>query len=93
MTRDQLLSEHNQLSIDLAAEQRLLGRLLGQERRAKTNTWLEANGSDKLRDNAAQMHTMDITEEVFRARHNIQAMTAELENLRLQLHFGGFTEE
>lgn len=93
MTRDELLLLHSDLTVSIADEQRTLGRLLGQERRAKTATWLESPGSDKLRDNAAQMHAIDVTEQVFRARHEINAMTVEIENVRLQLHLGGYTEE
>jgi nucleoside 2-deoxyribosyltransferase len=92
VTRDELLQLHHDLTHQLAESHRVLGVELARERRSKTETYAAHSGTDKERTNAAQFNSMDITEVVFREMRECDALVAEIENVRLQLAYGGFTE-
>lgn len=87
MTRDELLGLHSDTSDELAAVHRTLGRLLPEERRIKVDTFLQAQGSDRVRSNAADQASLHVTTEVLEQQKQADALTCEIENIRLQLHY------
>lgn len=88
MTRAELLARHSSLATELLDAHRAMGNLLAQERHIKVQVFNQTGGeSDKRRDNAAAIASLPITEEVFRLRGEIDALTEERDDIRLQLAY------
>lgn len=87
MTRDELLVRHDEISLQISLKHGSLGHLLPDERRIKVETFLQAQGSDKVRQNAADQASLHVTEQVLRIQSEIKALEIELENVRMQLHY------
>lgn len=87
MLRDELLVQHHDLTTALSGVYATLGQLLPEERRIKTVTFLQAQGSDKVRSNAADQASLHVTEQVLEQQKRVDSLTCEIENVRLQLHY------
>ncbi len=87
LTREGLLQRHEELSAALSGVHGTLGHLLPQERRIKVETFLHAQGSDKVRQNAADQASLHVTEQVLEQQRRVDSLTCEIENIRLQLHY------
>lgn len=87
MTRAELLRRHDELAAELAGVYDALGVLLPDERRIKVEVFFQAQGSDKVRTNAADQASLHVSTEVLSQQRKVDALTTELENVRLQLHY------
>lgn len=85
--RRSLLEDHHDLTTQLVATHFRLENLLPQERAAKNGAFLHAEGSDRVRGEIAQQASLHLTVEIIAAQRRVDALTAEIEDVRLQLHY------
>jgi len=85
--RQSLLEDHRSLTSQLIAVHERLGHLLPEERKAKNGAFLNAQGSDRVRSEIAQQASLHLTTEIIAAQRRVDALTAEIEDVRLQLHY------
>ncbi len=86
-----LLEEHGVIADRLAKAHVHLGFLFAQEREAKVNTFLQATGSDRQRENQGSLAALDITSEIFKVKAEIAADTERRDDIRLRLAYSGTT--
>jgi len=85
--RPTLLLEHQRLSDLLAGKHRILSDLLPQEARIKAETFLAAQGSDRVRGNAADQASLHLSTQIIQTKKEIDALVVDLDNVRMQLHY------
>lgn len=89
MDRADALAQHGEIARELADLHYQLGNVLSAEREAKVMTFAASQlPTDKQRDNAAQVNSIQSTKDVFKIREEIAALEERRDHLRMVLAYG-----